>query len=245
MAEKAPCHVWKGNNRLHGLHMREIALLIVMYLPLVIETNFDLMLSQKHPTYPFSPSSPPENAHFSLVKRRRNLSLCSCSVFLLFSRYPQRVTENPYSSKLAPFPRFCLRNFVSLFSSPLFGDLSWVTWDLRVPSAQSPFSHWLCVWSWNWVTAIFDSCVTQRTEILPPWRAEEKSLTSAWLVPSDMDTVLLSFSCCRASKQSQNTLYIVNDDPQRKRRYFRRAVRMTTTTDWRPALRSSWEHLTK
>lgn len=28
MAEKAPCHVWKGNNRLHGLHMREMALLI-------------------------------------------------------------------------------------------------------------------------------------------------------------------------------------------------------------------------
>lgn len=39
-------------------------------------------------------------------------------LFFLFSRYPQRVSENPYSSKVTSFPRFFL---LSVFLLVLVG----------------------------------------------------------------------------------------------------------------------------
>lgn len=40
-------------------------------------------------------------------------------LFFLFSRYPQRVSENPYSSKVTSFPRFFL--LLSVFLLVLVG----------------------------------------------------------------------------------------------------------------------------
>lgn len=90
-----------------------------------------------------------------------------------------------YSKRLkySSFIDFLFVDRLSAFSF-VWDAIVWVGW-LYLRSAVrlgESLSHSMCVWSWNWVTAIFDSCVTQRSKILPLSEGRGKYLTSAWLL---------------------------------------------------------------
>lgn len=92
MAEKkAPCHVWKGNNRLRGLHTRgnrsvnrSVTLHQLVCTNLMFHKRIQLTLFRLHLR--------PENAQFVLVKSvEENSGFLVLAVFS--SRYLQRVSE--------------------------------------------------------------------------------------------------------------------------------------------------------
>lgn len=196
MAEKPPVTSGKETIDCMVCIRGETALFIVSVRRLCLSKliSTDLFSLKKHPTYPFSSSSPSGKCplFFPLVKRRWELPLCLCGVLLLFLQISTaciRILENPYSSKLTSFPPFffffCFGLFVCfiLLWSSVFGELRGLPEISRVPSAQSPFlidcvfdpeTGWQLSLTAAWLNAQRSShCGGQR----------EKSLTSACLVP--------------------------------------------------------------
>lgn len=186
--EKAPCHVWEGNNRLRGLREGKRFNLSFLRSRLCFFALLSTELLRKAADLPFlvfiSGGKCPLFPHQARMKIA--FVLVRCVFFSPPFFFPPQCIQTPYSSNL--FASFSCVFPASLCASLFF----WTVWaspevcarPLRLKAFDS--LPCVCVWSWNWVTAIFDSCVTQRTEILPPSRAEgreKKSLTSARLVP--------------------------------------------------------------